>query len=376
MMLHSVGVPDPAWHWNFLTMPLDSFTGFLRLARRAGYVSVTLDEYREAARANRLAKERLFALTFDDGYLDNWVYAAPVLREYGFTGTVFVSTDFIDPGSEPRPQWNGGSGPCPAASGYLNTAELRLLNQSGVLDVQSHAATHTWYPCGPRIVDFRSPGDGYCWMDWNADPGEKWRSLTPPGRPECWGEPVYEHCKALAGPRYYPCEELEEALRTYVAPHGEDFFKRPGWKDELFTLAAELQRRMPPGVMESREEYLARAEAELTESDRILEQALGKKIRWLCWPGGGYSPELFALAGQRYAGTSVASHDRAVKDGEDASGCYRLRRFGPLTAGSEPEIRYLHPFVNLLHLEEQRAKNPVARLVRGSLTRLARRRTP
>lgn len=373
MMLHSVGVPDPAWQWYFLTMPLDGFAGFLRLARRAGYTSVSLNEYRDAALGNRLKKERLFCLTFDDGYLDNWVYAAPLLREHGFTGTVFISTDFIDPGLEPRRQRHGENGPLPAAPGYLNLAELRLLDASGVLDVQSHAATHTWYPSGPRIVDFRHPEDGYCWMDWNADPGGKWRSLTPPRRPECWGEPVYEHRKALAGPRYYPNKELGEVLRAHVSPHGKGFFSRPRWRDELSTLAEKLRRRMPPGVMESREEYLARAEAELTESSRILEKALNKTIRWLCWPGGGYSAELFALAGQRYAGTTVSSHDNTVPTGRvDGSGCFRLRRFGPLTAGEEPNIRYLSPLVNLLFLEERRAKNPAVRLIRGGLTRFAR----
>ncbi len=375
MMLHSVGVTDPAWRWGFLTMPVENFAAFLRLARRAGYRGVTLDEYRGTAEAGRLGKERLLALTFDDGYLDNWVYAAPLLREYGFTGTVFVSTDFIDPGPDPRPQWDGRSGDRPSASGYLNLGELRRLDADGVLDVQSHAATHTWYPRGPRITDFRSPGDGYCWMDWNDDPGGKWRHLTPPQRPETWGDPVYEHHKALSGPRYRPNEDLGSALREYAAARGRDFFERPGWRDELFALAAALQRDLPPGVMESREEYLARAGAELADSASVLGAALNKNIRWLCWPGGGYSPELFALAGRLYAGTTVASGDRGA-DAPDASGCFRLRRFGPLTAGREPRIRYLHPFVNLLYLEEQRARNPLTRLIRGGLTRFARWRTP
>lgn len=32
-------------------------------------------------------------LTFDDGYLDNYQNAFPVLQEYGFTGTFFIITD-------------------------------------------------------------------------------------------------------------------------------------------------------------------------------------------------------------------------------------------------------------------------------------------
>jgi len=35
-------------------------------------------------------------LTFDDGYLDNVLYAAPILREFGFTAMMFMITDRIE----------------------------------------------------------------------------------------------------------------------------------------------------------------------------------------------------------------------------------------------------------------------------------------
>ena len=34
-------------------------------------------------------------LTFDDGYMSNYVYAAPLLREYGFTAVIFTITSQI-----------------------------------------------------------------------------------------------------------------------------------------------------------------------------------------------------------------------------------------------------------------------------------------
>ena len=41
------------------------------------------------------APERLVALTFDDGYADNFEQALPVLLEYGFTATCYVASDYI-----------------------------------------------------------------------------------------------------------------------------------------------------------------------------------------------------------------------------------------------------------------------------------------
>ena len=47
------------------------------------------------------ADPRSVALTFDDGYLDNLVLAAPVLEELGVPYTLFVTTGFIDRTVEP-----------------------------------------------------------------------------------------------------------------------------------------------------------------------------------------------------------------------------------------------------------------------------------
>lgn len=36
------------------------------------------------------------ALTFDDGRFDNWQNAMPIMEKYGFKGTVYITTGFID----------------------------------------------------------------------------------------------------------------------------------------------------------------------------------------------------------------------------------------------------------------------------------------
>ncbi len=374
-MLHSVGLPNPAWVWRHLTVPVKLFEGQLRLLRRLGYRSVGLDEYRELACRGLLNKERVICLTFDDGYLDNWVYAAPLLSRYGFKGTVFVSLDFIDPGLKPRPQWNPNKPEIrPRADGFLNLGELRALEAGGVLDVQSHAVTHTWYPRGTRIVDFRRPGDTYHWMTWNKKPQDKWRQLQPEAGPEEWGEPVYEHGKSLDGPRLFPDERVAEGLRACAAEAGRNFFQQPDWRERLGRRAEDLQRQYPAGHLESETEFLARAEKELADSAAGVGDMLGKTVHWLCWPGGGYSPALFDLAARHYTGTTIASRDSATPGHVDTNGCFRFRRFGPLHQGEGDAFRYLGPLTNALYVEERRAGNPLVRLTRGGLTRLARLR--
>jgi peptidoglycan/xylan/chitin deacetylase (PgdA/CDA1 family) len=49
-----------------------------------------------------IARERLVALTFDDGYRDNHALALPVLRSHGVRAAFFIATGFVD---DPRPAW-------------------------------------------------------------------------------------------------------------------------------------------------------------------------------------------------------------------------------------------------------------------------------
>lgn len=373
IMFHSVGTPSPDWSWSFLTVPWQMFEGLLIRLRRMRYRTVLLDEYRDIFLAGKLDKERVVALTFDDGYLDNWTYVAPLLEQYGACGTVFVTGDFIDPGEAPRPRWNGNENDLPPSDGFLNKAELRILDSSGVLDVQSHGMTHTWYPCGPEIIDFRHPDDTYHWMDWNDAPDAKWRQIQPISRQETWGEPVYEHHKALNGPRYFPDPKLAEELRLHVAREGESFFHRQDWKSRLMVLARERRQDMPEGHWEDEDDFNRRVQAELGGSAKALSALLGKRINWLCWPGGGYGRDVFTTAARYYAGTTISSSSEGNRaQGLDELGCFRFKRFGPLHTGTGVSFRYLGPLTNSLYIEERRSGSQLCRLVRGGLTRLGR----
>lgn len=56
---------------------------------------IPLDEAVELFKEKSLPP-RAACITFDDGYLDNYTNALPILKEYGLPFTVFVATDFMD----------------------------------------------------------------------------------------------------------------------------------------------------------------------------------------------------------------------------------------------------------------------------------------
>lgn len=51
---------------------------------------VTMEQVIEASRGDAYLPDRALLLTFDDGYVDNYLYALPLLEEFGFQGSFFI----------------------------------------------------------------------------------------------------------------------------------------------------------------------------------------------------------------------------------------------------------------------------------------------
>ncbi|HEV7127504.1 MAG TPA: polysaccharide deacetylase family protein [Ktedonobacterales bacterium] len=77
---------DACW----LCVPRHEFERQLAWFARLGYRTISLDTVGELLARNQPIPPRRFAITFDDGYLDNLSVAAPVLSWFGFSATVYM----------------------------------------------------------------------------------------------------------------------------------------------------------------------------------------------------------------------------------------------------------------------------------------------
>ena len=83
-------------------------------------------------------KEQLAVITFDDGYFDNFHYACPILKEFGFTATFFLTTEYI--GTDqflPRDKKRGNA----EKDRLLNWSEVSEMKKAG-FTFGSHSLTH------------------------------------------------------------------------------------------------------------------------------------------------------------------------------------------------------------------------------------------
>ncbi len=90
-----------------------------------GYQTITPDELIAALWHGKPLPKKPVMFTFDDGYANAWYNVYPILKSHGFTGTVFVITDWVD-ANKP---------------GYLTWETARLMVAGG-MSIQSHSRTH------------------------------------------------------------------------------------------------------------------------------------------------------------------------------------------------------------------------------------------
>jgi peptidoglycan/xylan/chitin deacetylase (PgdA/CDA1 family) len=314
-MYHSVGRPLPGWKTPWFTLPARIFADHLEKLSAAGFRSVSLDEIRDYVAGKRSLPPRSMCVTFDDGYLDAWTYAVPILRKYGFTAAVFVSPEFVDPRDIVRPTldetgFDEMDRETLEVRGFMSWSELRRASDENVLSVESHGLTHTFYPTGPEVIDFHHPGDSYHWLDWNARPEEKPFYIgRPDGERVPWGTPVYLHGKSLMVRRYFPDPRETDQMTEFVrAKGGEAYFRRDGWRETLLSEIQKIRRARPAkDRYETPGERRSRYEDEIRESRRRIEERTGRRPGYFVFPGGGYDDDSFELALSYYRAVPIRS---------------------------------------------------------------------
>ncbi len=119
-------------------MPTGYFKSQMAIIRKE-FSPVSLDRIIDYVKTGVHLPGKAVAITFDDGFRDNYLNAYPILAEYGIPFTVFVTTSFIDGKVKSYPERFGS----PAG---LLVRDISRIAQSHLATIGSHAVTHRLVP--------------------------------------------------------------------------------------------------------------------------------------------------------------------------------------------------------------------------------------
>ena len=109
----------------------EQFESQMGLLKLLGYTTVSVQNAAAAMERRKNLPARSVAVTFDDGYEDNYTYAFPILKKMGFMATVFLITDFIGKTNA----WDSGK------VRLLNEGQIREMHRNGIV-FGSHTVSH------------------------------------------------------------------------------------------------------------------------------------------------------------------------------------------------------------------------------------------
>lgn len=120
IMYHSVN-PD-ALPENRLAVTPQTFERQMAFLKKYHYNVSPLEEVAVLIKEKKRIPYRTIAITFDDGYRDNYTYAFPILKKYNLPATIFIIVNEVG-----RPQGD-----------RLSWDEIKVMQASGIITFGSH----------------------------------------------------------------------------------------------------------------------------------------------------------------------------------------------------------------------------------------------
>lgn len=110
---------------NSLAIEINDFDAQMKFLADSGCVTITPDELYAGLNGEIDLPPKPVLITFDDGYVDNYTNAYPILKKYNLRATIFVIPAFTS-----------------VYPGYMTWEQLKEMESSGTITVESHTLTH------------------------------------------------------------------------------------------------------------------------------------------------------------------------------------------------------------------------------------------
>jgi peptidoglycan/xylan/chitin deacetylase (PgdA/CDA1 family) len=127
--------PNSAADPKRISVSQAQFRSHMRWLAKLGYRCVSLAGYPQQVRNDLPPQGKCFAITFDDGYEEVLTLAMPVLKEFGFTATVFAVSNQL----AGQNAWDDGH------AKLLSVVQYQQMENAGIT-IGAHTANHVHLP--------------------------------------------------------------------------------------------------------------------------------------------------------------------------------------------------------------------------------------
>lgn len=126
---------------KIITITPKGLQNFIRISRYLGIKFVSMREVLEAGGPDVLDKssvKKLALITFDDGYVNNFIYAAPILKKEQCPATIFVLADYFSGSND----WDDDTIPLRERDQLMSLEQMKALAGDGWIEFGSHGLNH------------------------------------------------------------------------------------------------------------------------------------------------------------------------------------------------------------------------------------------
>ncbi|MGM0598248.1 MAG: polysaccharide deacetylase family protein [Candidatus Rifleibacteriota bacterium] len=250
---HRVGAPDPA-HLSVATELFEKQLGYIQ---RAGYQTLSMHDLIDYLAGQNTLTRPSVCITFDDGFIDNYLFAQPLLEKYKCKASLFIATSLIRPDTQKGAKKMVGFNQAHTAarngdlSHFLSKKELKLMQNSGVWQIFSHSHSHN------QVFTSRETTGTYPDSDNHWGIISAWQKNISKGK---W--PVFKRNAELVSRAVFPRIENQKII-----------FEQ-----------------------ESQEEFQNRIKIDLITSLKIIKNLFPENYPVICWPWGKADERLENIA--------------------------------------------------------------------------------
>ena len=290
-------------HKERLSVSPEIFESQLKALSGKGYKTVCLKELSGFLSGKNLPAKKPLIFSFDDGFLDFYHYAFPLLKKYGMTAVVFLVPNWMNENNSPEvptqlaqemEKSSLDQAVKMAMAGdkklFLTWGMAREMAKSGMVEFGSHTMSHRIGFISGKLRKFIISESAH----WKYE--EVYGGAVHPGYP------VFERASDVTIRCFLPKKEAVEKLVFYCQKQlKETGATRKKLEASLYEFAGTLG---PLGDFESEKDARSRILNDFRKSKAVMEEKLGIECRSLCWPFGDYSDLAIDLA--KEAGYKIA----------------------------------------------------------------------